>query len=1062
MNHHLLKYLVLSIFALANLTLHAQIPNGYYNNAEGKSGNELKIALHNIIKNHKSVSYNGLLNAFAYTDSDSNSKVWDIYSNCHYSFNSNCGSYDEEGDCWNREHTWPQSWFNEQTTPRCDLFHVYPTDGFVNGKRSNYPYGEVNKPTYTSGNGSKLGPCVTSGYSGIVFEPIDEYKGDIARSYFYMSVRYYGEDSGWSSSGMTNKSTILDWAMTMLLRWSDEDPVSDKEIARNNAVYGYQNNRNPFIDHPEYARMIWDPNYTPANAYEIMYASGLANGSVTGPESANEGSTVAITAIPAAGYMVDSYNVHETDSPSTSITVSSNGTFTMPGCNVTVSATFKVNNTYYAISTAEATHGSISVSNTSAKSGTTITMNATPDEGYSLYSWYVYKTGDINTVVYYGTNGTFTMPAFDVTVLATFSTQGSAANGDFVKVTESLNDWSGEYLIVYEDGELAFNGGLTTLDAVSNTINVSINGNTIEATPENVAARFTIAQNSNQYTIQSASGYYIGATGNTNSLNSSTTTAYTNSISYDNGEVNIIGSGGAYLRYNKQSGQNRFRYFKSSTYNNQQAIQLYRRASTVTAPTHTIHFNSNGGEGAMDDQTAEEFVPTAITTNSFTREGFEFDGWNTQADGEGTYYSDNANITLTDDITLYAQWDPKYAITLNQPAHGTISANFTAAIAETTVTLSITPDPGYELASWSVTNGNGNPVMVTENQFEMPADEVTVSAQLNYVGVAQIQYQLVTATDQLVAGETYLIVNIDNSKALSTTQNNNNRGAAEVTIADDVIPTISTSVCELTLGGETSAWTLFDPNYGSTGGYLYAASSSSNHLKTQTTLTDDGKWDIGITSEGVATLTAQGNNSRNLLKYNQQNNLFSCYANGQLAVALFRRVEIHEGPSEQTITLAQGWNWWSTYLDITLEQLEEALGDDGITINAVDNTTVMYESGLGWAGNLTTINPAHMYQIEMANAREIILSGQPVNSEEHPITINPGINWIGYPVQRTMTVTEALANYTPAKNDVIKSKNGTSVYSGTTWTSNWNLEPGEGYIYISKASSTSSFTYPAR
>ena len=162
----------------------------------------------------------------------------------------------------------------------------------------------------------------------------------------------------------------------------------------------------------------------------------------------------------------------------------------------------------------------------------------------------------------------------------------------------------------------------------------------------------------------------------------------------------------------------------------------------------------------------------------------------------------------------------------------------------------------------------------------------------------------------------------------------------------------------------------------------------------------------------------------------------------------------------QTFTLNQGWNWWSTSLDITLEQLEEALGDDGITINAVDNTTVMYESGLGWAGNLTTINPAHMYQIEMANAREITLSGRPLNPEEHPITINPGVNWIGYPVQQTMTVTEAMANYTPAKNDVIKSKNGSSLYSGTRWTSNWNLEPGVGYIYISRASSTGSFTYP--
>ena len=281
------NHILLLLLVLFGITLQAQIPSGYYDEANNQSGDNLKIALHNIIKNHQVVSYAGLLDVFAYTDCDANQKIWDIYSNYHFALTANCGSYKKEGDCWNREHTWPQSWFNEKNGPKSDLFHVYPTDGYVNNRRSNYPYGEVNKPTYTSGNGSKLGPCVTSGYSGTVFEPIDEYKGDIARSYFYMSVRYYSEDSGWGSSGMTNKSEILPWAMTMLLRWSDEDPVSEKEIARNNAVYGYQGNRNPFIDHPEYARMIWDPNYTPATAINITYATGLSHGSVSGPATAS-------------------------------------------------------------------------------------------------------------------------------------------------------------------------------------------------------------------------------------------------------------------------------------------------------------------------------------------------------------------------------------------------------------------------------------------------------------------------------------------------------------------------------------------------------------------------------------------------------------------------------------------------------------------------------------------------------------------------------------------------------------------------------------------------------
>ena len=425
----------------------AQIPNGYYNTATGKTGEALKTALHDIIKGHHVVSYSGVLDAFAYTDCKPNGKIWDIYSNYEFSLSGVCGSYNSEGDCWNREHTWPQSWFNQHSTPRSDLFHVYPTDGYVNGQRANYPYGEVDNPTYTSGNGSKLGPCVTAGYTGKVFEPIDEYKGDIARSYFYMSVRYSTEDDNWGSSGMTNKSTILPWAMDMLLRWSDADPVSQKEIDRNNTVYGYQNNRNPFIDHPEFARMIWDENWSGGTSYNITCATGLPHGSVSAPESAMEGSTVFITATPSSGYMVGSYNVYKTGNPSTIVTVSSNGTFTMPGYDVTVSATFVQNSTYYNITMGNVSHGSISASTTTALSGTNITLIATPASGYSLYAWYVFKTGDMNTTVNVSGNS-FVMPAFNVTVMATF-VQGSA-NGDFEKVTSAPTDWSGEYILVYE------------------------------------------------------------------------------------------------------------------------------------------------------------------------------------------------------------------------------------------------------------------------------------------------------------------------------------------------------------------------------------------------------------------------------------------------------------------------------------------------------------------------------------------------------------------------------------------------------------------------------------
>lgn len=279
-------------FSLA-VSVSAQAPANYYNSANGLTGNQLKVALHNIIKGHTSISYTQLWNAFWSTDNKGNGVVWDMYSDIPggappYTYQlgvdqcSSDGCNNTEGTCYNREHSWPQSWFNKQSTPRTDLHHIFPTDCQVNHDRSNNPYGEVRSGT-TFRNGSKLGTSKTPGYSGTVFEPIDEYKGDFARAYFYMSVRYYGEDSGWSTSDMTTKSEIKPWAMTMLLRWNKLDPVSQKEIDRNNAIYNdYQHNRNPFIDHPEYADMIWDPSWSVSSeqfqSYIVAYPNPIKRG----------------------------------------------------------------------------------------------------------------------------------------------------------------------------------------------------------------------------------------------------------------------------------------------------------------------------------------------------------------------------------------------------------------------------------------------------------------------------------------------------------------------------------------------------------------------------------------------------------------------------------------------------------------------------------------------------------------------------------------------------------------------------------------------------------------
>jgi len=266
----LYSFLLLFVFTAT----FAQIPSGYYSTATG-TGYTLKTQLYNIIKGHTDNGYAGLYTTYQTSDVDNfyenDGTVLDMYSenpagtdpyNYSTGTTQRCGSYSVEGDCYNREHIIPQSVFNEQSPMVSDAHFITPTDGKVNGVRSNYPHGVVSTPTYISQNGGKLGPNSTSGYSGTVFEPINEFKGDIARMYFYFATRYENTVAGYTYAmfdGSSNKVFTTAF-LNILLAWNAQDPVSAREIARNNAIYARQNNRNPYIDHPEYVNQIWNPS----------------------------------------------------------------------------------------------------------------------------------------------------------------------------------------------------------------------------------------------------------------------------------------------------------------------------------------------------------------------------------------------------------------------------------------------------------------------------------------------------------------------------------------------------------------------------------------------------------------------------------------------------------------------------------------------------------------------------------------------------------------------------------------------------------------------------------
>ena len=240
-------------------TVTADVPHNYYTALDGKKKEALKTAAHEVIRPHTVVTYNSLFpTQFPKTDVypelyNGQKRWWEMYSdNVYYVSRGWSGM--------NREHSFPKSWWGgDNNEAYTDLFHLYPSESDANMAKSNYPLGEVEDATFDNGV-TRVGYAVSGqgGGAGKVFEPADEYKGDFARTYFYVVTAY--QDFTWKYTYMAQQGdypTLKPWAVDLLLDWHRRDPVSQKEIDRNEAVYKIQGNRNPFIDFAELAEYIW-------------------------------------------------------------------------------------------------------------------------------------------------------------------------------------------------------------------------------------------------------------------------------------------------------------------------------------------------------------------------------------------------------------------------------------------------------------------------------------------------------------------------------------------------------------------------------------------------------------------------------------------------------------------------------------------------------------------------------------------------------------------------------------------------------------------------------------
>ena len=307
----------------------------YYASIDGTSGKQLLDSIQQVAKigyRTNDFRYDSVWLAYKYTDLRPDGYIWEIYSDCVFEYEKDrTSNTTQTGECkgYNREHAMCQSWFgttslagkemssSKKNSPGSDIFHIYPTAFGMNSRRGNRPYGEVSQSNYTSGNGSKYGTSVSSvsvensvagtfvegsiNMSTNVFEPADEYKGDIARSYFGTMVKWAGE---WAFNkaeegrvifdatidadthyGPENNYGFTDYGLALMLKWHRQDPVSQKEVDRNNGIQKTQGNRNPFVDYPYLAEYIWGERSGEVLDFDLLLCSaderfqlGISNG----------------------------------------------------------------------------------------------------------------------------------------------------------------------------------------------------------------------------------------------------------------------------------------------------------------------------------------------------------------------------------------------------------------------------------------------------------------------------------------------------------------------------------------------------------------------------------------------------------------------------------------------------------------------------------------------------------------------------------------------------------------------------------------------------------------
>ncbi len=835
---------------------------------------------------------------------------------------------------------------------------------------------------------------------------------------------------------------------------------------------GAQVSTNPTYTFTVTAAGTYVANFAQLTAHSVT-CSEVENGSISANvNTAYPGDIVTLTATANSGYFFSEWNVRDANNNSIAVT---NNQFTMPNSDVTVSATFVSGST---VTIAEVEHGTVTASALNAVPGTTITLTATPETGYNLSSWVVFKTGDVREGVAV-TGNSFVLPAYDVTVVGVFKMPkesevaiGSGTSADSYLPTYAYYNYSLTQQI-YTAAEVGQTGTITKIAfKVSNSKSTT---RTLDVYLKHTS-KTSFTSTTGWESVSSSDKVYSGSV----AFQSTGWTTITLSTPFEyDGTSNLLlcvdDNTGSYV----SSSSNSPKFYVYGTSANR-AMRIYSDNTnyTATSPSsYTGTYVTSNNQVTFTMTVSGDDASLTVSPNVMS------DFTYVQGEGPsavkslaviGTDLTEDITVTAPADFEISSEENGNYGSTLtiaaSRGSRETQTYNFEGGWQNWTTFQGSTTSPNswmhnteYPTSNNDFTSGYG---YGSSDGFML--SESYISGSSSGSGTAVTPDNYLVSPEVTLGGSITFQAGVQNvsycaekfSVMVSTTGNTN---ASDFTTVQTW-----TYSANATSGSEWQEFTVDLSAYSGTG---YIAIRHFDCYDQWILKIDD----VTIVEGGSVTpdpeptvelLTAnvyvrlkgglsQGSYTNETLTVTTGDVTSNVNLNGEVT---------QPEQTEQVVTLPQGTSWWSTYLDITIDDLKTAiagaLGTTGTATIKSQSGYITYSNGQWRPSSGMTLDIRQMYMIQVSTACTFTLTGVPVNPTEHVITLHNGSNWIGFLSGESLPIATALSNLTPENGDVIKGKQGYATYSVTGWRGTMTtLEPGQGYIYQSKATSDKTFTY---